>query len=213
MDVENQGGRCAVGKETRSRGAALRMWVSSAGARRRASSFAKSRGQAGFTAVELAVALVIVALLVTLAVPGFAGLRRSADMSSAANELVWALHLARSSARLQGQPTALCLTRDEKTCVPTPDVPGAGWLVFHPAGQAVATQSGITWPLLHSFQLPKGVTVTGTRPTVTFWPVSRAGSNGTFDLCDVESRAPGRSIVVSQTGRPRVATEAASCAG
>jgi type IV fimbrial biogenesis protein FimT len=199
MDVENRHGRCAVGVETRVGGTSLRA--------------GESRGQAGFTAVELAVALVIVALLASLAVPGFAGLRRSADMSSAANELVWALHLARSSARLQAQPTALCLTRDEKTCVPTPDVAGAGWLVFHPAGQAVATQTGVTGPLLHSFRLPKGVTVTGTRPTVTFWPVSRAGSTGTFDLCDFENRAPGRSIVVSQTGRPRVATEAASCAG
>jgi hypothetical protein len=47
---------------------------------------------------------------------------------------------------------------------------------------------------------------------VTFWPVTRAASTSTFELCQVGRRATGRSIVVSQTGRPRVATEAASCA-
>jgi Tfp pilus assembly protein FimT len=168
--------------------------------------------QVGVTAVELAVALAIGALLAALAVPGFASLRRSVGVSSAANELVWALHLARSSARLRGQPVTVCLSSDEKTCVARPDVTAAGWLVFHPAGQAGAMQLIAAGPPLHSFHLPEGITVTATRPAVTFWPVSRAGSTGTFELCDIENRTPGKAIVVSQTGRPRVAAEAAECA-
>jgi type IV fimbrial biogenesis protein FimT len=170
-------------------------------------------GQWGVTAVELAVALAIAALLATLAVPGFASLRRSADVSSAANELVWALHLARSSARLRGQAVTVCLSRDDKNCIATPDAVAAGWLVFHPTGQAVGTQLIAAGPPLHSFHLPPEITVTASRPAVTFWPVSRAGSTSTFELCDVENRTPGRAIVVSQTGRPRVAAEAAECAG
>ncbi len=167
--------------------------------------------QRGLTAFELVVALGICALLATLAVPGFAGLRRSAGLSAAANELIWALHLARSSAALRGLPVTVCLTRDEHTCVPGPDVVGLGWLVFQPESQAVA-QPGSPAVVLHSFHLPPDVTVSATRPAVTFWPVTRAGSTSTFELCDVEGRAPGRSIVVSQTGRPRVAVEAAKCA-
>jgi type IV fimbrial biogenesis protein FimT len=169
--------------------------------------------QSGVTAVELAVALAIAALLATLAVPGFASLRRSVGVSSAANELLWALHLARSSARLHGQAVTVCLSRNEKTCLATPDAVAAGWLVFHPAGHAAGTQLIAAGPPLHSFHLPPGMTVTASRPAVTFWPVSRAGSTGTFELCDAQNRTPGRSIVVSQTGRPRVAAEAAQCAG
>ncbi len=181
-------------------------------------SIASGRGacptaQVGVTAVELAVTLAIAALLASLAVPGFASLRRSVGVSSAANELVWALHLARSSARLRGQAVTVCLSRDEKQCIATPDAAAEGWLVFHPAGQAAATQLIAAGPPLHSYHLPEGVTVTASRPAVTFWPVSRAGSTSTFQLCDVENRTPGRSIVVSQTGRPRVAVEAAKCAG
>jgi len=167
--------------------------------------------QRGLTAFELVVALGIAALLATLAVPGFAGLRRSAALSAAANELIWAFHLARSSAALRGQPVSVCLTRDERTCVPAPDVVGLGWLVYQPESQ-VAAQPGSPVMVLHSFHLPPEITVSATRPAVTFWPVTRAGSTSTFELCDVEGHAPGRSIIVSQTGRPRVAVEAAQCA-
>jgi type IV fimbrial biogenesis protein FimT len=162
---------------------------------------------------ELMVALAIAALLTSLAVPGFAGLRRSAGLSSAANELLWALHMARSSAVLRGLPVAVCLTGDDQTCLAAPDVPAVGWLVFLPEGQATVTRPGPVGTLLHSFHLPAGLAVSGTRPAVTFWPVSRASSTSTFDLCDVRAHGPGRSIVVSQTGRARVAAEAAPCAG
>jgi hypothetical protein len=64
--------------------------------------------------------------------------------------------------------------------------------------------------VLSRFKLPPRLTVSASRPTVTFWPVTRAASTSTFDLCDVAGA--GRSIIVSQTGRPRVATEATSCA-
>jgi type IV fimbrial biogenesis protein FimT len=168
------------------------------------------REQRGLTAFELIVALGIAALLATVAVPGFAGLRRAAGLGVAANELVSALHLARSSAGSRGLPVTVCLSVDELTCVTKPDVAAAGWLVFHPESQAVTAQPTPA-KLLHQFQLPPDVTVRGTRPAVTFWPVARAGSTGTFELCDVHHRAPGRSIVLSQTGRPRVAMEEATC--
>ena len=168
--------------------------------------------QRGLTAFELMVALGITALLATLAVPGFAGLRRAAGITTAANELIGALHMARSSAGLRGLPVTVCLTRDERTCVSSPDAIGLGWLVFRSLGQSLAPQPSTPEDVLQVFQLPPDVTVTGTRPAVTFWPVSRSGTTGTFELCDLASRAPGRAIVVSQTGRPRVAAEAPRCA-
>ncbi len=171
------------------------------------------KGERGLTALELMVALAIGALLASLAVPGFAALKRSAGLSSAANELLWALHMARSSAVLRGMPVAVCLTRDDQTCLAAPDVAASGWLVYLPQGQATATRAAPVGAVLQRFQLPAGLAVSGTRPAVTFWPVSRAASTSTFDLCDARSHGPGRSIVVSQTGRPRVAAEAAPCAG
>lgn len=173
------------------------------------------RGQRGLTLFELLIALSIVALLATLAVPGFAGLKRSAGMSSAANELLWALQWARSSAGMKGSPVTVCLTGDDRTCIGTPDIAAVGWLVFEAGAAAAASSTGTLPPavILQAFHLPADVTVTATRPAVTFWPVARAGMTSTFELCDVRSRMSGRSIVVSQTGRPRVSPEPASCAG
>lgn len=184
METRNRSGRCAVGGR-----------------------------QQGLTAVELMVALAIAAILAGMAVPGFAALYRSASVSSAANELVWALHLARSSAWAKGQPVTLCLSKDRLTCVTTPDASAAGWLVFHPSGATAASQLIAAGPPLHTFELPERLTVAATRPAITFWPAARAGSTGTFEVCDADHRAAGRSIVVSQTGRPRVEAEAAACLG
>ena len=177
----------------------------------------ESRGpvgrQRGLTALELMVALGIVALLTSIAVPGFAAFRRSIGLSSAANELIGALHMARSSAVLRGLPVAVCLTRDDETCLAAPGLAAGGWLVYLPEGQASATRAAPVGTVLHHFRLPVGLEVSGTRPAVTFWPVTRASSTSTFDLCDVRNQGEGRSIVVSQTGRPRVAAEVAPCAG
>ncbi len=168
--------------------------------------------QLGFTASELLVTLGVAGVLLSLAVPGFAALTRSVGLSSAANELLAALHMARSSAVLRGLPVAVCLTADDRTCLATPDASATGWLVFVPGGvaAAVASRPVVVGEVLTRFHLPGRLTVSASRPTVTFWPVARAAATSTFDLCDLGGA--GRSIVVSQTGRPRVAAEATSCA-
>jgi prepilin-type N-terminal cleavage/methylation domain-containing protein len=76
----------------------------------------------GVTALELLVAVAIFALLATLAVPGFARLRRDLQLTNAANELLWSLHLARSTAVLRGVATTLCLSAD-----------GENWYSLEPA--------------------------------------------------------------------------------
>lgn len=166
--------------------------------------------QGGFTATEFLAALAVAGVLMAVGVPGFAALTRSVGLSSAANELLTALHLARSSAVLRGLPVAVCLTADDRTCVAVPDSAAIGWLVFVPDGSAAGPRPAVVGEVLSRFRLPERLTVSASRPIVTFWPVTRAAATSTFELCDLAGA--GRSIIVSQTGRPRVATEATSCA-
>ena len=178
----------------------------------------------GVTALELLVGIAIAAVLATLAVPSFGRLGRAASLSAATNELLWALHFARSSAILNGLPVTLCLSADETTCIDSAVSAAKGWLVFvqpaggqaqpagvQPGGRSVS-QPGADGPLLHRFRLPGDITVHGSRAAVTFWPVTRAGSTSTFDVCNVGGTPEGRAVVVSQTGRPRVSMEEAACA-
>jgi len=166
----------------------------------------------GVTLIELLSVVAIMAILVTLAAPSFASLRRSVGVSSAASELLVALHFARSSAVLNGLPVTLCLSADDSTCVGSTAAPARGWLVFVEPDARVAAAARVVPPVLRRFQVAGDVVVHGSRVAVTFWPTTRASTTSTFDVCDVERGVPGRAVVVNQIGRPRVAAEEASCA-
>lgn len=151
----------------------------------------------GYSAVELLIVTVVVAVLASFAVPTYVRLSRSASLSTAANQMLWALHLARSTSILRGKEVVVCLSADGAECLGAAAQRATGWLVV--AGDDV----------LRQLPVPPGVTVRGTRAAVTFWPVAMAGTTGTFTFC---AGAEGRAVVISQTGRPRVESKGVSCA-
>jgi type IV fimbrial biogenesis protein FimT len=165
----------------------------------------------GFTAIELLAVVAVAAILATIAVPSFSQLRRGASIGASANQMLWALHYARSSAILRSLPTVLCLSPDGARCVTAAGAAATGWIVFHDRDRSSPPQLSAADEVLHRLSLPQNVTVSGTRAAVTYWPTTRAGTTSTFKLCDVRGDPQGRSVIVSQTGRPRVAG-ATSCA-
>lgn len=166
----------------------------------------------GVTLLELLVVVTIVAILATLASPSFGSLRRTAGVGTAATELLAALHFARSAAALDGRPVTLCLSADGQACVASSSDPANGWLVFaQPGAGVVSASTSVVPPILRQFHVTDGVVVRGSRAAVTFWPAARMSLTSTFDLCDARREVAGRAVVVSQTGRPRVAVEEASC--
>lgn len=166
----------------------------------------------GFTLIELVIAIAVAAVLAALAAPSFGGLRRAAGVSAATSELLSSLHFARSRAVLEGLPVTLCLSKDESTCARSASSGAIGWLVFAQPDATVSSAANVASPVLRSYRLPSDVSVYGSRAAVTFWPATRASTTSTFDVCDMSRKARGRAVVVSQTGRPRVAAEEASCA-
>jgi type IV fimbrial biogenesis protein FimT len=173
-----------------------------------AAQLAKDRG---FTALELLIVIAISAMLVAMAAPSFSELRRSAGISTSANQLLWALHYARSTAILRNVPAVVCLSADGATCITSAGATGAGWLVFLEQQRSSPVQLNGADELLRSITLPTQLTVQGTRAAVTFWPTARAGTTSTFKLCDAHGDPRGKAVVVSQTGRPRVADGDAPC--
>jgi len=169
----------------------------------------------GFTLIELLVVIAVVAIVTGFAVPGFGNLRRAAGVSVTASELLGALHFARSAAVLNGEPVTLCLSANQETCVASGSEAATGWLVFPDPGARLSGAAAAGQPILRSFRSPDDVVVQGSRAAVTFWPVTRASTTSTFDVCDVNPevsrKVRGRAVVVSQTGRPRVAAEEAAC--
>lgn len=165
----------------------------------------------GLTLPELLIALAVVALLAALATPSFRELRRRAGLSAAVNQMVGALHYARSVAILRSVPTVVCLTADGSQCVEREDIPAHGWLVFSDLERSSPVRLDAGDELLRTYRLSSGLTATGTRTALTFWPVTRAGTTGTFTFCSAARQPRGRAVVVSRVGRPRAVQGEVPC--
>ena len=166
----------------------------------------------GFTLVELLVVLAIGAILLTIAVPSYAFLVNSSRLAAVTNDLVTALHLARSEAIKRNMRITVCKTSSAMAATPACDSTAdwqQGWLVFVDGGtrgvidsndvllwvqDRVSSQASITTSNYGSFvsYLPNGVS-----------QGSNGLANGTLRICVAGNR---RDIIINTTGRPRLSS-------
>jgi len=154
----------------------------------------------GVTLIELCFGLAIVAVIVGMAAPGFRASVRAAAVRSATFELLAGLQQTRGSAILESRPLDLCPSDATGNCL------AAG--VLTPYWRVSATDAGRA--LNPSHALPAGVVVRASRSPLRFWPDAQGASTGTLTICDQQGVAPPRAIVLSQTGRARLAAAAAA---
>ena len=79
----------------------------------------KQRTQTGFTLYELLTTLLIVGVILTLGVPNFREFRQNARMTSTANDLHAAFHLARTEATRSKENITICASANSMDAVPT----------------------------------------------------------------------------------------------
>lgn len=165
------------------------------------------RRQYGLTLFELALTLALVAVMAGIATPSLGRWRAEAALQREAYALLGALHAARSAAITRGEPVVLCQTTAAAACLAA-SAPAHGWAVFidGPGGTAGRLDPGDE--LLQRVELPAELRLQGSRRVLTYWPTARAGTTATLVLC--HARGGALAVIVSQTGRPRLAhTDAA----
>lgn len=139
--------------------------------------YALARRMAGVTLVELMFAILILAILTTIAVPSF----REASLSSRLNAISSSLHaavqVARSEAIKANAPTTLCTSADGATCAGAGDWE-QGWIVLDADSHVIQSQPA----------LPAGFKVveSGGVRSLTFQPIGIASSDATFTVCREE---------------------------
>ena len=83
----------------------------------------------GFTLIELMITLAIVGILLMVGVPSLKTLLQGNQLIASANELISALHVARSEAIKLNSRVSICESSDGKTCAITGSWKN-GWIVF-----------------------------------------------------------------------------------
>jgi type IV fimbrial biogenesis protein FimT len=176
----------------------------------------KTRGEKmngrGFTLVELLVVLAVGAILLAIAIPSYAFLVNSSRLAAVTNDLVTALHLARSEAIKRGMRVTACKTSNAMAVSPICDTTASwqqGWLVFVDGGTTGVIDSGDTLlQVQDSVYVLITITTSNYGSFISYLPSgasqgSNGLANGTIRICLVGTR---RDIIINNTGRIRLDT-------
>lgn len=161
----------------------------------------------GLTWFEMLVTLLLIAVLGTVAIPTFREQQAESLIAATASTLLGAAHFARSEALLRNRPTVLCLSQDGQRCLESRG-DANGWLLFVDLQRGRRAQRDSADVLLRQGPIEPRVRLRGSRAAITYWPSPNAGTTATITICPALGLALGaarpRTLVVSQTGRPRM---------
>ena len=158
----------------------------------------------GFTLIEMMVVLAVLAVLVGVAAPAFAGLLRSAREAGAYHLLTTTLVSARMHAVTHGVPVTVCPSADGITC--REDLVWEdGWIVYTDAGRHGQPQARED-VVQRLDGVGRGLALRSSpgRHRVRFTPLGWSyGSNVSIRLCDEREALLLGAVILNNAGRPR----------
>ncbi len=157
----------------------------------------------GLSLWELLWTLGIAGVLLALAVPSFRNALLDARRTADINGFVTAVQLARSEAAKRGAAIVLCKTADGLRCGGDELRYDAGWMVFANTDGLRPPERNAGEALLLQYQPWSRGSISANRRLFEFRAFGWRSTNGTVTFCDADGRA--RAVIVSYTGRPRVA--------
>lgn len=158
----------------------------------------------GYSLYELVMTLTLVGLVLTLGLPSFGSLVADKRLRVEADALFHAVHLARKSSIVRRHVVSLCPSIDGQSCNPGHDW-SDGWIMFVNVDRDDPPQVGANETILKRHSVDERVRILANRQGFTLRSTQLRATNGTFVICDRAGRAQARALVVSYTGRPRVA--------
>ncbi len=169
----------------------------------------RDRATHGHTLLELLLTLAIASTVLVLAVPAMGDVVARSRQATEINALFHAVHLARKESIMRRRVVSLCPSPDGRRCRPGRDWSG-GWIMFEnrDGDEPPAVDAGE--PVLQVHSIRDDIRLTANRQGFTLRATFLRATNGTLVACDRAGRIPPKALVVSYTGRPRVALRSTS---
>lgn len=171
--------------------------------------------QNGFTLIELLFAIGLSTMLISMAAPALSHLVLNSRQTAAINDLVSAMHKARSTAIMTNTRVTLCATDDGENCV-TDASWHEGWIVFSDpdADRTLDTDESIiasakarSAMAIDSVEFDKFLMY---RPNGRVMDASINGNFGEFTFCDSRGSDFARVLIIDLSGRPRASRKLAN---
>lgn len=160
----------------------------------------------GLTLYELLMTLLLVGIVAASGLPAFDRMLAKNRQTIEINALFHAIHLARKESIMRRKVVSLCPSADGLRCVPGTDW-SQGWILFENADRDSPPQVDSGEPVLQTHRVAADMQIDANRRGFTLRATFLRATNGTFVVCDRQRRIPAKGLVVSYTGRPRVAFE------
>ncbi len=167
------------------------------------------RRENGFTLAELFISLSVIAIITSIAIPGWKNLATSTRGYTAASSLRHALKFARSEAITRNQIVRMCASTDGETCNAVQDWEN-GWITYvDTAGESVRTARD---PIIYLQPALNGLVIkkNGGEKTVIFNRNGWIGLNRSFSVCSKDLK-PMYRITFVHSGRVRTDTKNIQC--
>ena len=165
----------------------------------------KWRFISGLSLLELLITMAVAALLLSYAAPNLSRLVAASRQTATVNQLLGAVQMARTIAIARHKAVVLCPNDGHERCATQAQSWDFGYLIFVHDPPTRPYQVTDPAALVAVKSLPERIIVHANRNAFIFRPLSVRSSNGTFRVCDAALRVPPRAVIVSVTGRPRIA--------
>jgi len=167
---------------------------------------------AGYTLLELLVAVTAALVLLLVAAPSISGVITSVKLTTASNNFLSHIYLARSEAIKRNGRVVLCKSADGATCAASGGWE-QGWIVFHDTNNNGIIDNG-ELVIARQQALPPALRLTGNQNVAKYVSFEPNGSTrlvgggfqaGTLTLCRHSTASnEARQIILNAVGRPRV---------
>ena len=158
----------------------------------------------GYSLYELVMTLGLAGLILTVGLHSFGSIAANNRLATDVNALFHAIHLARKDSVVRRRVVSICPTMDGQTCKASLDW-STGWMTFVNIDRDWPAVRDVDEPILRRNDVHSANRVSANRRSFSLRSTDLRATNGTLVFCDRAGRAKPRALVVSYTGRPRVA--------